>query len=510
MNLEELNSLVKVVTKNKVKQLDILEKEGPQISQLQELYQLLSSGEIKCDRDGEEYFFKGNSQQEVYFNRLKRRLKRRLINTLFFIDVNQPSFTNLQKAYYTCYRDATAVKILMGRVARKPAITLAEKIIKKSIKYDFTDITLELARTLRSHFSNIEGNKKKFIFYKDIVKKYSKIYQAELKAEEYYSDIMINFTGSHSTKPELIEIVKTYYDELRKIISELSSYKLNFHAYTLFVLRFEIQNDYKKTIEVCNEAIGYFEAHPHLASKTVITNFSLKKLASFIMLKKFKEGEKIAKVCLSIQKKGSINWLIVLNYYVILSFHSNQYERALDLFKEAKNHFNIDNMLIVASEHWKIYEAFLFYLAEIDKINIDDSIQKSSFRISKFLNEVPIYSKDKQGINIPILIIQILFLLHKGQFDTIIDRTESLKIYVHRYLRRDGTFRSNCFIKMLLCLPAANFHKAGVIRRAKKYVELLNSVPIGEANQSPEVEIIPYEMLWEFVLESLENKFYKI
>jgi tetratricopeptide (TPR) repeat protein len=228
------------------------------------------------------------------------------------------------------------------------------------------------------------------------------------------------------------------------------------------------------------------------------------------MLKKFDEGEKIAETCLAIQKKGSINWLIVLNYWVILSFHSNQYERAMKLFKEAKNHFNIDNMLIAASEHWKIYEAFLFYLLEINKIDKDNSILNSSFRISKFLNEVPNYSKDKQGINIPILIIQILFLLHQQKYDEIIDRTESLKTYVHRYLRRDGTFRSNCFIKMLLCLPSASFHKAGVIRRAKKYVDLLQSVPIGEANQSPEVEIIPYETLWEFVLESLDTKFHNV
>ena len=176
--------------------------------------------------------------------------------------------------------------------------------------------------------------------------------------------------------------------------------------------------------------------------------------------------------------------------------------------QKAIKHLNTDNKIIASSEHWKVYEALISYLIAIKKIKQEYKIDEGNFRLFKFLNDVPTYSKDKQGINITILIIQILFLLQNGKYGEIIDRTESLKTYVHRYLRRDHTFRSNCFIKMLLCLPAASFHKAGVIRKAKKYVDLLKSVPIENANQSPEVEIIEYETLWEFVLESLDNKFH--
>ena len=78
-------------------------------------------------------------------------------------DVNQPNFTEIQKAYYSCFKEVSAVKILIARGARKPAVVLAEKVIKKSIRFEFTDITLELARTLRLHFVNIEGNKHEII-----------------------------------------------------------------------------------------------------------------------------------------------------------------------------------------------------------------------------------------------------------------------------------------------------------------------------------------------------------
>ncbi|MEM9991763.1 MAG: hypothetical protein AAF738_08365, partial [Bacteroidota bacterium] len=89
-------------------------------------------------------------------------------------------------------------------------------------------------------------------------------------------------------------------------------------------------------------------------------------------------------------------------------------------------------------------------------------------------------------------------------------RIEAIEKYCSRYLRKDDTFRSNCFIKMLLQIPISGFHKAGVIRRSEKYLTRLNSMPIDVANQASEIEIIPYEELWLFAQESLENEFFKV
>ena len=61
---------------------------------------------------------------------------------------------------------------------------------------------------------------------------------------------------------------------------------------------------------------------------------------------------------------------------------------------------------------------------------------------------------------------------------------------------------------MLLCLPAASFHKKAVLRKADKYWKKLKDVPLEKANQSVELEIVPYEMLWEFVLEGLDEKWH--
>ncbi|MEM6320059.1 MAG: hypothetical protein AAF960_20470 [Bacteroidota bacterium] len=59
---------------------------------------------------------------------------------------------------------------------------------------------------------------------------------------------------------------------------------------------------------------------------------------------------------------------------------------------------------------------------------------------------------------------------------------------------------------MLLKIPISDFHRVGVERRAQKYYDTLLATPIDIANQAMEIEIIPYEDLWEMVLASLEMK----
>ena len=123
------------------------------------------------------------------------------------------------------------------------------------------------------------------------------------------------------------------------------------------------------------------------------------------------------------------------------------------------------------SEDWLINEAFIHYFISIGKINLNDFPEEATikkFRLAKFLNELPTFSKDKRGNNIPILIVQLMYMLNRSQYGAVIDRVDALNMYCSRYLKKDETFRSNCFIKMLLELPAANFHQQAVLRKVEK------------------------------------------
>ncbi|MCB0528632.1 MAG: hypothetical protein KDC65_09175, partial [Saprospiraceae bacterium] len=78
--------------------------------------------------------------------------------------------------------------------------------------------------------------------------------------------------------------------------------------------------------------------------------------------------------------------------------------------------------------------------------------------------------------------------------------------YCYRHLRGEDTQRSYNFLKMLLQIPMGQFDRKMVEPKAARYLEKLRAIPLQLANQTHEIEIIPYEDLWDYALQSLEMK----
>ena len=124
-------------------------------------------------------------------------------------------------------------------------------------------------------------------------------------------------------------------------------------------------------------------------------------------------------------------------------------------------------------------------------------------RLARFINQVPIYSKDKAGMNVNIIIIQMLFLIREQKHYEFIDRSAAVLRYLHRHLKKSKNKRSTYFIQAILELETINFQVSKMdripsIKKLKKY-SYTNS------EQDFDVEIVPYEFLWEMVGEWLEN-----
>jgi tetratricopeptide (TPR) repeat protein len=199
------------------------------------------------------------------------------------------------------------------------------------------------------------------------------------------------------------------------------------------------------------------------------------------------------------------NWYKTLIVQFIVFNHSNQFDKAYDTYLKAVSHSNFSKQYSEVREIWYINEAYVYYFHVKAAISTPVNKRLKKFRLNKFLNEVPVFSRDKRGMNINILILHVLLLLHRKEYEKVADRAEALRAYTKRYLRKDETFRSNCFIKMLIQIPASNFHKAAVSRNTADLYKKLTSVGIAH-NKSAEVEIVPYETLWEFALSSLDYK----
>ena len=83
---------------------------------------------------------------------------------------------------------------------------------------------------------------------------------------------------------------------------------------------------------------------------------------------------------------------------------------------------------------------------------------------------------------------------------------EAFEKYIRRHLKSKSSFRAKIFLTMLLRIPKYNFHKAAVLRHTDKLLQKLQGTS-SRMGQNLEIEIVPYEVLWQEVIQLLDHKF---
>lgn len=501
--MKDLIELIHILSKQKTYSIQIIGENFNGDTKLEQLYNGILSGNYMSDEDAAEQIYQSNSNGKAY-KKLRTKLKKQLINTIFFIDRKSADFNEYQKAYYNTCKEWAAMKILLGREARVAAIMLAQKIIRQAKQFEFTEITLDTARILRMHYAVFEGDQGKAEQYDELVREQMAILEEEARAEMLYESLVLKYVNSKSTQTEISEEAQKAAEILRPIADRHPTHRIGLCLYLIEVIRHMSINDYQKTLEICQEAIAFFEKKEYNAKVTLIT-FLYQQLACEIKLRDYAAGEETAEKCISMLSPGPTNWFRAMELYFMLSVHSGQYSKAYGLMQQAMKNNRFQFQSKTQIETWKIYEAFARALYELGAVELDAKTRKpGKFRVGKFLNEVPVFSKDKSGMNIPIIIIQLLFMLLHGKSDEIIDREESIRRYCNRHLREEDTRRSDIFIKMLLLFPTCSFDKACIQEKAAPMLKELAALPLESASQSFEIEIIPYEALWDLLLNHEE------
>jgi len=144
--MEYLKDLISIISKNKVKHIEIISNDLTKDRKLYKLYDGILNEEFSSDGQACRKLYGTNNLNKGYRN-LKSRLEKRALNTLFFIDLNSPSYTDFQKAYYNCYKNLAATKVLLGRGAKQAGIKLSEKTLNIVLKFELYDIATSSSKS---------------------------------------------------------------------------------------------------------------------------------------------------------------------------------------------------------------------------------------------------------------------------------------------------------------------------------------------------------------------------
>lgn len=447
----------------------------------------IAEGQISTDEDAYGLLYQAEKETSTY-RKVKKNLQNGLLDSLCHEPFKILQYTDYQKEFVECHRQWVMVKILTVQNAGSAAISLATKLMKKTIQYEFTYLSYDLAAYMRLQYA-FRGQEKPYQEAKEQADFFRQVHDAECFAEELYTYLALE------VKKGMLDAglanVNQRFQQIASYMQLYQSYRLHLYGRLTEQLLAAAVGNYNQALESTTEAITFFQSKPFEA-RGALQIFFNQKLTYLLRLRRFEEGKLAIVACEKYQKVGTYNWFLSQELFVQLAMHTQQYQVASDhifrMMAQKKYEFLPENV----KEVWRVYEAYVYPMMVLGVVEVPKGY---TFKLGKFLNDTPTLSKDKGGMNVAIRVIQFLILLADRKRSQLHEETESLEQYCYRHLNKPATRRGFLFIKMLLQIPAGQYDLTEIDKRASKYLKNLQEIPFGRQNLSREV--IPFDQLWQ-------------
>jgi hypothetical protein len=225
-------------------------------------------------------------------------------------------------------------------------------------------------------------------------------------------------------------------------------------------------------------------------------------MSAYLHLKDFRRGRENAENNLSTFQEGSPLWFSFLEYYFLLALHTENYVQAIALLNKATQHARFKKLDSEERDRWMLSELFLMFVCSAlsDQNAILDQFSKRSSRSNKLLQtDLTQLPRDLKIFGLHTLIARIILLIERGKTNDATNLISELKIQATRQFKKREQFRALFFIRLLEALSKKNYN-TNEFKTVHKYQQCLEETPFRYRGQWSEMEIVPYEKLWQLVL----------
>ena len=493
--MDELNNLAKIVTGRRLSVIPLHDfntkdngKESKLIALLEKQPDITPLQLIKS------IYGRDTQANQISFRKLKSRVQQKLLNSLYFLEYDDPRFPAARTYEVQClqfFHQANVLK-LEGEYG------LSEKIMRKclriAIEVELTQYAILSARALRTLYADSRQLTKFSIIYEEL-KKIQNISTLEEEAERIYWSIKMSSAHTVKTRRYLLSEMPKFTKELEILYKKAKSYLTFYYSYMSKINYYELTGNYEEIIKY-TEKIDKLWMNNKINKKRFDKRFNnFMSVYAHLRARKVHKGLKLAEKYLKDIHYSSGNWFYFLEYYFLLAMHAKHYSQARELLVTAHKNPFYRKQRTAAQQRWDLFEAYLHFVAP-------EASPTRAMHFSRFIQTVPDHARDKQGYNIAILILQFLYYLRAHDIEALLTRLEGLRKYQQRHLRDSATLRSQLFFRLLLLVVKENFNAKNTEKKAQALLTRLRDTPQpGEA--FAEIEIIPYEDMWTITLEIL-------
>ncbi len=505
--MEALRELVELITRKRVKKVELFDEQSRnKNSNYYQLFEGIHTSKYASDEEASQDIYQCEASAKKYLI-LKTRLKQKLLNTLFFLDIDdQDNLSPKEVALYECGRGLYHAKVLLQNQSDTIAIPIIEKIYKKAREHALTEIEYDCAKILTKYYGESQ-NFKDFINFKNITERLEKKLFAENRAERFYLETQITYQKSKSHRETAQKLAQSYIQIIKEDLQKYKSQLLENYLLKLQTLQGQFDDNFSATLHSLNQQEQLYYSKPEIYAQEQIALLQIEKMGTFLQLKDYTQSEQYYQ-SLSETEFNEAHWFEMQELRLLLALHTQQYIQAAEVFKVTIEHNNFRLLSEENKQKWTVFQAYLHYCYRyLKQKNVRLLIQntKLNFKLSEFVDDRPLFSKAQRGLNIASIALQVLYYLERQDTTSITDCTQALDMYRRRYPKKDEYFRSECLINMMIEMKEQDFRFYQTRKKTDKIYQELKKSPSKAKNESKFIEVFPYEFIWESILEKLKN-----
>jgi hypothetical protein len=485
--MDFLKNIISIINKRRLQNIELLDKNliaAPE-SVLSKLYEGISNGNIKTDTDAVLHLYEEVTDTNTKnYRQIKARFKKRLLNTIFFLDISNIDYdTDIQKHYYECCKYLQVINIIQKFNGNQILIyELISDYYGIAQKHNFYDILCEFDYKLITYYS-LKGNTK-------ALNQSIKNFDENRKNRKEIEDVYIIFCKLNGLlaipkKPSKDE-VKNIFNEIKPYREKQLTYLGKCYVFLCELMYYDKIEDMDALEQTCNLFLNFIDTKDNMYRQS-FKGISYHYIVS-VMLQKREYNKGILYINKNIDNFFGINWFEAMDIKLKFALNLKDLDTANNIIETVFSQKMFDSLPANIKEKWYINEGYtVFY---------DSYLNNGSykFNVGKLINNVQSYYHDKSGYNFSIIILQLLYNLVRNNKENMINILTALRSYKSRYIKDIEQHRTAEFIRILFYFEKNSFNK-----KRTGSLSLIYKNNVKENSYIHEHEIISYEVLLDII-----------
>jgi len=494
--MEDLKKLVRIIVHRKQRQYPLLDLKGDNASKENVFFRYIRSGEADSDDDAAKLLYNTSGDDDRY-RMLKSRLKQKLLNHLFFLDFSNKNKSTAEQMELECIQFLHQARILQFAGEIKVARSLLQKALTIADRCEYTNHRITGLEALVAILSN---NHQPHLFENTTAEltENRKIFIMEEAVRHEFLLMEMMIVKSVNSRRKNLERVEETLSKFHREWEKSKSYNVFSYYLKLKILFHRLTGEYEKLLPFLNEIEkGNYNGVKLNPYRINTNNIILEKAHIYYKLKKVQEGKEYMGRNAYFFDQKRIEWFWFMEIYFLMTLQSGDHQLASTLREDvfgSKLFESNDPELI---DRWRIYSAYFHYA------------NSSNFYLAKveygdLLEDMPVYDKEREPEQVAILILQILYYIELKDVEAVKARRNAMKKYISNHFKENFSYRTRTFYKLLNIVAENDLDLKAIQVKTRYLLKKLPEVQV-VSDVYTEIEVIPYEHLWDMISATLQN-----